>query len=101
MKVLSLFFHFLSRIQSNVISESEDGRGGTECMRRKEKVRNSALGKWEKEGTKENSMIIWQHERANLNPMVMSFKRQQSCTFFTSHVLLWRAGFKQGLMKGK
>lgn len=42
-----------------------------------EKVRRSPLGKWEEEGTRENCMIIQQHERASLNPVVMNFKGEQ------------------------
>lgn len=73
----SRFSYFLSKTQSEIITESEHGRGGMEgmsCMREKEKVRPSPLGKWEEEGTTESSMITGQHERANLNPMVTNFK---------------------------
>lgn len=70
----SHFFLFLSGTQSRFLSESEDGRGGTKCAQKKKKVRNSPLGKWEKKRTRENSMIIWQHERASLDPVVMNSK---------------------------
>lgn len=53
MEVLFSFFHFFSRIQSQVIREGKDGRGDIECIKRKEKVQNSSLGKWEKESTRE------------------------------------------------
>lgn len=73
----SHFFLFLSGTQSKFLSESEDGRGGTKCAQKKKKVWNSPLGKWEKERTRENSMIIWQHERASLDPVVMNSKWEQ------------------------
>lgn len=45
--VTSHFFYSLSKAQSKVISESEDGRGGMECMRRKENVKPTPLRKQE------------------------------------------------------
>lgn len=45
--VTSCFFYSLSKAQSKVISESEDGRGGMECLREKENVRPTPLRKEE------------------------------------------------------
>lgn len=59
-------------------------------------MRNSPLGKWEKEGARENRMDHLATSPGPLGPVGMRTESKAAC-----FPPLWRAAFDQGLIKGE